>query len=182
MKSLLHTTSMKLRNKIQCSPNGLFLYFSVFSLGVFWGSMASSQMFSVYSLSHSGFDKANLSLLFFVLALIFSTSYLGFIFIPLILFIRGFLFSAFLSSVYVFSYDNGFVSALVYEALPALICLPCFLLIANDCVLLSRKLFHVGSFHCNYGRVPILRHILISIVCLLIDYIYCIYIMPLLLA
>ncbi len=170
------------RRGSEIAGDRLFILFLLFVFGMFLGSMASSGLFVGLSLSFDIAGNVSINSLFFLLLIFFSTSYLGCFLIPALVAIRGFLFSAIFSSVYSFSLSSAFLTALFSEALPTLIFLPCFFLVSEDCICHSRMLIQL-RFRRIYAEktVPFFRHVLLGFTILIVDYFYCIYIMPILL-
>lgn len=92
---------------------------------------------------------------FQILAFILGTSYLGTVFIPLLIVFRSFLLSC-ASSTIISSYpQNGVIMALIVVALPALVSIPCFWVISSEAFSSSLSLVRLASgnfFKSNVNR------------------------------
>ena len=159
----------------------LLALFIIYVFGVFFGCMACSLFFHEQWLLVNPFRRLIGEASFLLALLFFSTSYLGIIFVPAIVASRGFLFSAFLSSAYAFTESSAFFTALICEAVPSLIAAPCFLLLADDCLNLSGNLLflRIGSLS-HIRRSAFLSHLALCVLFLVIDFLYCFYVIPLL--
>ncbi len=184
MKSALRKIHSDLGQKCAALANdSLLMWFLFFIFGMFLGHMASSSLFVGSGFAFFSSGSLLFNIVFLVLLLFLSTSFLGFVLIPVLFILRAFIFSALFSSVYAFSSSPAFLSSVLSEGIPALICLPCFFIIADDCFRLSRKLLRYRVGHgFSGGRTHLFQHFLYALLFLLTDYFYCIYIMPLLLA
>ncbi len=148
--------------------------FLLLLFGLFIGSMASSYFFSGFLLSKAIY-KSLLDTLFIIIVLLFSTSLIGFILIPLLVVAWGFIFSVLLSSACYFS--DGFILALVREALPSLFFLPCLFVLADDSLQLSFSLLKRSAHRC-YPR-HFFSHVLLCLIPLIAEFLYCSYVVPL---
>ena len=93
---------------------------------------------SVLNLSHTFTFHAQ-SLCFFALAIIFSTSYLGTVSLPVLSFFRGFFFAA-ASAVLITSEQSGIFSSLMYVCIPSLLSIPIFIFMACNGLRYSIKI------------------------------------------
>ena len=141
----------------------LFLCLILFIFGSFFGSMASASALYEYRFSIGGTERALFESLFFLLLLVFSTSFLGVAAVPALLILKGFVSSACIASFFVFSGGN-FVGAILLEAVPVFILMPVFFLLADDCIGLSSRLlelrFGIGRYH---GGHKIYLHIFLCV-------------------
>ncbi len=158
----------------------LFIWFFIFVIGAFGGCLASGKLLFESNYFFSSSDIL-LNLFFVGLSLFLSTSFLGVVLIPLLFFVRAFLYSLSFSFVLVYSQSSSMLSSIVSEAIPIFICLPAFFLLADDCYRLcalasSRK----SDFSSAIKRVGILKHCLVAILSIAINHLYCAYIIPLL--
>ena len=154
------------------------LYLLLCLLGVFFGNMASSRMICAYRLDFSEWFLFLSEIAALPLLLISATSYLGILFTPVIVFGKCFLFSSVVSSLYVYS-DFSFAQLMLRTAAPAFIALPVFLLLADYSFSCSRQLialrFGRGS---NRRKLNTAYILLLCFVTCLVEFIYCIYIIP----
>lgn len=119
--------------------------------------------------------------MFFLLLLIFSTSYLGLVLIPALMFVRGAVFSCSISVLYLSLGTDGLLLGLLGSALPMCILLPVYILVGEDCFRLSRRLsqLHIGrGAYC--GTFFPLRHFLLMLLAILAEGAYSAYFMPML--
>ncbi len=174
LRKIVHAVSVKNRERIN---DRYIVLFSLFLFGLFFGCMASSTVFSenFSHLSNRGlvFDFCLVAALLF-----FSTSFLGCFLTPIVLVIKGFIFAAVLSSIYL-SDSGGLIYALLGEAVPAILFIPCFFIIASDSALLSSRLLHFRTRHSEFQKSRIIRHILCCAPFLIFEFVYCIYLLPL---
>lgn len=159
----------------------VFSWFLLFIFGLVCGCVVFGRIDTEALTFIDGASRACVDAAFFVLLLLFSTSYLGSIFIPLTVFARALLLAACVSASYSLAEGGGILMAVYAAALPTLIVLPSFFIAADDCARLSGQLFEL-RFSCSRsgGKIPVCRHLLLVLLFLIIDFIYCIYIMPLL--
>lgn len=175
LRKIAHTVS----GKYSKEGNDKYLaFFLFFFFGMFLGSNASSHIFADLYFSLT-FSKLALDYSMIAVILFFSTSFIGFILIPVVVAFRGFVFSAMLSSIW-FSDAGGFLNALTIEAFPVLFFLPCFFIIASDSTMLSIKLFRNNSIHPELNRNHFVKHILYCTPLFLSEIFYCLYLLPLL--
>lgn len=150
----------------------LFLFF-----GMFFGSMASSPFFCDTKLP-AGTMTVILDAAVMFIILFLSTSFVGFLFIPIAVAVRGFVFSAFLSSLTYFS--EGIYEAVIFSAVPALLFLPCVFILADCCVSVSASLARQNHYRiCGYSYF--FPSVFLKMVPFLIaDIFYCLYLLPVL--
>lgn len=116
---------------------------------------------------------------FFLLAAFFSTSYLGVVLLPSLIFVRGCILSYSVSVLFsAFSFE-GLLSALFVLGVPALINVPCFLIVCCGCFESSKCLF-MQRFHAllpikNLGGVWFL---LLALFAIAFDCIYSLCFLP----
>ena len=103
--------------------------------------------------------------MFFLLLFIFSTSYLGLVLIPSLMFVRGAVFSCSVSVLYFSLGTDGLLFALLGSALPLCVLLPVYILVGEDCFRMSLRLIrlHMGRGGYCSPLFP-LRHLLIALV------------------
>jgi len=175
LRKIAHTVSVKCsrgRNERHLA------FFLLFFFGVFLGSNASSRVFAEL-FSYTSISKVALDFSIIASLLFFSTSFLGFILIPFVVAVRGFIFSAMLSSIW-FTASGGFFDAFIIEVIPAIFFLPCFFIIASDSTDHSFVLLRYRTNHTVFERSPFAKHILYCIPLLLFELLYCVYLLPLL--
>jgi len=143
---------------------------------VFFGSMAYGDLFYNFRNNISTFDRAAFEIIFLFFSLLLSTSYLGILFIPVLVFVKVFLMSAFIASLFLFS--GSLSDCLIMEAVPAFILLPCWLVFSDDCALLSSQLFSLrfSLGHCR--SVLRFKNCFVCVIFILIELFYCLYIIP----
>lgn len=95
----------------------------------------------------SGFGECLfLSGRFFLLAALFSTSYLGVVLLPSLVLVRGYVLSYAASVLFSAFSFKGLVCGLLIHGVPAVISVPCFLVVCCSCFESSRCLF-MQRFH-----------------------------------
>ncbi len=179
LKSCLRTLRRNGTKLISYKRNDrLFPLFIILVFAVFFGSMACSELIYVKLLSLGGSEVAVFDISLFALLLVLSTSFLGLAAIPLLVFTKGFILSAVISSFYVYS-DGEFLKTLIIHALPSLILMPCFMLISCDCLeqsILILNLRFRGS--AERGQSKLLLHLFVCLFFIVVEFLYCIYIIP----
>lgn len=149
----------------------IFIWFLFLLLGVLLGSVFDCPVFYENLSFHRVFY---IDLLFFVLPLILSTSYLGCILIPLSFVLRGFLLFVGISSHSAVVLLDLFFA----EVIPVMLTLPFYFLLADDCRIYSERLlelrFSVGR---SIGRPQVLIHAALYLLFVFIDFIYCEYLL-----
>lgn len=169
-------------NTFKQKDDTLITIFCIFIFGVFFGNMASSSLFADSVGSSHSLECVEINVFCLLLVVLFSTSYLGCIFIPILLCLRAFIFSAVFSSVYSFSSSGGIWNAVVAEAFPMALFLPALLLIADDCIKYSSSLFKLRFGQTGGVRkTSFFRHLFFCIASLALGYLYDLYLMPLML-
>lgn len=78
---------------------------------------------------------------YFLCLAVASTSWIGLLLCPLLVLARGCLFGCGVSALYAAGAWKGLWSAALISGLPALVIIPCFLVLAGDSFLASRRLF-----------------------------------------
>lgn len=169
----------------RCEPDDRVeraLLFS-FVIGVFFGFFVGlcSGPAGLELASPGGSDRLGSAWLFFALLLIFSTSYLGLVLIPLLLFVRGCIFSCSVAVLWLSMGASGILISLLGSALPLCFLLPCYLKVGEDCFLLSRKLarLRIDGHYGGAAAFPV-RHFLALLLMIVLDSVYSSYIFPVL--
>jgi len=117
--------------------------------------------------------------MFFLLLFIFSTSYLGLVLIPALMFVRGAVFSCSVTVLYFSLGTDGLLLALLASALPMCIFLPLYVLVGEDCFRLSRRLAQLHMGRGGYcGTFFPLRHLLLVFFAILAEAAYSAYLLP----
>lgn len=131
--------------------------------------------------SAGGSDSLGSAWLFFALLLIFSTSYLGLVLIPLLIFVRGCIFSCSVAVLWLSMDTIGILISLLGSALPLCSLLPCYIRVGGDCFLLSRKLacLRMDGHYAGAAAFP-LRHFLVLLLMIVLDSFYSSYVLPVL--
>lgn len=159
------------------SPSdGVVSLFIVLVFGMGFGCMASSMFFYDKLLTIGCGGRLLLEAFFFFTLLLSATSWLGIALISAAAFLRGFVLAAFASSAADFS-GLGFWALFSFMAVPAMITLPSFFLVAEDCMKISASLYELRFGRGRgYGKPRLLFHLVLSIFCLFFYYVYCAYI------
>ena len=84
---------------------------------------------------------------FFLLLLLLSTTWLGFLLTPFAALVRGYLFSCSISALFAAQGWNGMLHAMFASGIPALFLVPCFLISCTDAMYASGHLFSL-----RFGR------------------------------
>lgn len=116
---------------------------------------------------------------FFLLALVFSTSYLGVFLIPSLVLVKAYMLSCSVAVLFAaYSYKGLSFSALI-SGVPALFLIPCFLIACSDCFFASRQLF-LQRFHgLPYVSCPNgVRHFLFILPILVLAALYGYWLLP----
>lgn len=183
MNFALQKLRYRLDDDTRFTDDRMFSWFLVFIFGLICGCLFFDRFDFCSTLYLNGMNIAVLDAVFVVLLLLFSTSYLGSLFIPALVSSRAFLLAASVSALYSY-FDSGDIIIAIYSfAIPSLIVLPCFFVFSDDCARLSRELFDL-RFNCGRSaqRILFFKHFFLLVLILLFDFIYCIYFMPLLVA
>lgn len=150
-----------------------------FVLGVVFGSLVGicSGTIGYESGGESGYMSR--AWLFFLLLLIFSTSYLGVVLIPALMFFRGYLFSCSVAVLWsALGLDGLWLSALS-SALPLCFLLPCYLVVGGDCFHLALRLGRIRLGRaCYVGELFPARHLLALLFMILCDWGYSALLLP----
>lgn len=179
LKSYLRTLRRNGTKLIASKRNDkLFSLFIIFIFAVFFGSMACSELIYDRVLGLGCTETAIYEISIFAVLLVLATSFLGLAAIPLLVFAKGFVLSAVISSVYVYS-GGEFVKTLIIYALPSLILMPCFMLISDDCMEQSALLLNLrfrGSAERGGGKLWM--HLFVCLFFIVVEFLYCVYIIP----
>ncbi len=153
---------------------------AVFALGVVLGYFVGE--LSAYS--PSGFvsdfpsESFGSAWAFFLLLMIFSTSYLGPFFIPCLFFLRGYLFSCSVAVLWNSMGTDGMLLALLSSAVPLCFSLPAYLVVGGVCFSFSRHLARLRFSGGGLGPEFPLRHLLLMVFVILLDFSYSAFLLP----
>ena len=178
IRRIRHSISTGVRvGKSMLAEDRLPYIFATFVFGMFLGSMASSKFF-VELFPAEWYGRLLLDLAFLVLLLFFSTSYLGVFLVPFTVAARGFVLSALFSSLCFFSESGGVWRAFLSEIVPSFFYLPCFAVIADECISLSAGLRRRSFCGTREKRGSIIKVLIFSIPLLLAEFFFCSYLLP----
>ncbi|MGN1002643.1 MAG: hypothetical protein ACI4PC_07710 [Oscillospiraceae bacterium] len=120
---------------------------------------------------------------FFLLAALFSTTYLGVLLMPALVFARGFVLCRAVSALFSAFSFRGLFGALLIYGVPALVDLPCFLIVGCACFESSRCLF-MQRFQAMppVRSIGCLRPLLLALVSIAFSFLYTRLLLPDLLA
>ena len=152
--------------------------FSLHFLGMFFGAMAGSFFFAEYS-SSSVYTRIIIDVLFILLQLFFSTSFLGIVLVPILVMFRGFVLSAILASTLFFTGSDILMKAILIVSVPSLIFMTGFILLSRNCLLRSICLLRQRSYFYNNNFGNLLYCTFMCVVLITIEFIYCLLIFPL---
>lgn len=116
---------------------------------------------------------------YFAMMLVFSTSYLGALGIPAVLFVRGLLFSCGVALMYSALGTQGLLLSFLGSGIPLCFLLPGMILVGADCSRCCIQLFRLrtGKGACFEELFP-LRHLVLMIFLILLDAVYSAYLFP----
>ncbi|MBR5490638.1 MAG: hypothetical protein IKV79_05145 [Oscillospiraceae bacterium] len=178
MKKHFQTLTKAVRRGYAAKAKNLYLsVFLCFISGMFFGSMASSPLFQDVPYSDHSF-RLWLDIGVIILTIFLSTSYLGFILIPAALFIRGFIFSAVLSSS-ILAVNSGLLRFIFGEAICAALFLPCYFILASKSISSSYRLNLGRSYGFVKDDFTLVRYIVYCIPLCAAEILYYKYLLPL---
>lgn len=158
---------------------------AAFIFGLVFGSLVGvfsdvgATVFDV-SIWESGFADA---WIFFLLLLLFSTTYLGVALIPVLMFVRGTVFSCSAAVLYKSLGVDGLVLGLIGSAVPMCFLLPVYLLVGSDCFGLSMRLARLQLGRGGYcGALFPPGHFFVMLAMIFFDALYSVYFAPVLLS
>lgn len=115
----------------------------------------------------------------FLLSALFSTSYLGVVLLPSLVFVRGCILSFGISAMFTSYSLKGLLCALLVLGIPAFVSIPCLLIVCTYCFHASKCLFMQ-----RFNALPTVRsvgsflHILIAVFAVAFDCIYTCWLLP----
>lgn len=172
------------RQSLRCAKRSesASAFVALFALGVllgyFVGDLSSySPAGFVTDFPSEGFGSA---WVFFLLLMVFSTSYLGLFFIPCLFFVRGYMFSCSVAVLWNSMGTDGMLLALLSSAVPLCFSLPAYLLVGDRCFAYSRHLARLRFSGGGLSPEFPLRHLLLMVFVILLDFFYCAALLPVL--
>ena len=174
-----HFVNIRKAVKCNCGVRGkeasLFI-FLCFIIGLFLGSMASSPIFrNTFYNNHSLRLLTDIGSVFLILFL--STSFLGYLIIPPLVALRGFIFSAVLSSA-ISATSTGIIFLLLSEAISAFMYLPCLFILASEGFSVSRNMSSRKYYGFCKANSSFVKHIIFCIPLCVAEILYITYLLP----
>ena len=177
MKMHFQTLTKAVRRGYAAKAKNLYLsIFLCFIFGMFFGNMASSPLFQGIPYSDHSF-RLWFDIGAIILTIFLSTSYLGFILTPAVIFLRGFIFSAVLSSS-LFAVNSGLLSFIVGETICAALFMPCYFVLASKSISSSYKLNLGRSYGFVKDDFTLIKYIVYCIPLCAAEILYCKFLMP----